>query len=449
MRPSLLILAALAATVLALPAQAGPRMPKRPPVAWLKGEGNYTKAHRSPRASRYVVVHVTEGAFWPSVRWLQSEHSHASSHYIVSRQGRIIQLVHESDIAWHAGNMSINRASVGIEHEGFVGDPAGFPEAQYRASARLAAHIARRALMPIDRAHFIGHAEVPDPFRPGQIGGSDGHTDPGPYWDWNRYLRLVRKFAYPPQPVRVTVAAPNLRNGRVVKGTFRWRARTTGPVKKVEVVIDGKVRLRDRKAPFGGLWQTRQLKNGRHTVALRAYGPRGVKATKKFRVVVRNVPLVVRASAPREVAGLLSLRTGVSGGKARKVLLFLDGKRIDHDTSRPFVFSWNSMRVPNGQHALELRVTARDGRTASKRLVVTVANPVVASQAVTEGIWTVQTRGRVERVDFLVDGVLRATVPAAPFAWRLEPLAPGEHTLTARASGPNGSVAEAAIKVTV
>jgi hypothetical protein len=32
-----------------------------------------------------------------------------------------------------------------------------------------------------DRAHIIGQYEVP---------GSD-HTDPGPNWDWVRYLRLV------------------------------------------------------------------------------------------------------------------------------------------------------------------------------------------------------------------------------------------------------------------
>jgi N-acetyl-anhydromuramyl-L-alanine amidase AmpD len=447
-RPSILLTTLLAAAaVLAAPVNAA--MPERPPVAWLKGEGNYTPAHRKPQAIRQIVVHVTEGAFWPSIRWLQSEHSHASSHYIVSRRGRIVQLVHTSDIAWHAGNMSVNRASIGIEHEGLVSDPAGFTPAQYVASARLAAWHARQSLIPIDRGHFIGHAEVPDPFRPGAVGGSDGHTDPGPYWDWNRYLRLVRKFAFPPQPVRVTVAAPNLRDGKTVKGTFRWRAKTTGPVRKVEVLIDGKVRLRDLRAPFGGLWETRALANGRHTVALRAYGPRGARSVARFRVLVKNRPLVVRAGAPREIAGLLSLQAGVAGGKARRVLLFLDGKQIDHDTSRPFVFSWNSARAANGRHVLELRASDRYGRTASKRLAVTVVNPAIASQAVTDGVWAVQTKGRVERVELLVDGQLITTLDAAPYSLQLEGLAPGEHVLTARAFGPNGSVADSTFALTV
>ena len=423
-------------------------MPKRPPVAWLKGEGNYTKAHRSPQAIRQIVVHVTEGAFWPSIRWLQSEHSHASSHFIVSRGGRIVQLVHTSDVAWHAGNMAVNRTSIGIEHEGLVADPAGFTRAQYVASARLAAYYARASLIPIDRGHLIGHAEVPDPFGGGP-GGSDHHTDPGPYWDWGRYLRLVRKFAYPPQPVRVTVKAPNLRDGKIVKGTFRWRARTSGPVRKIEVVIDGKVRFRDLRAPFGGLWETRTLGNGRHTVVLRAEGPRGARAVARYRVRVKNRPLVLRASAPREVAGVLRLQAGVTGGKARKMLLFLDGKQIDHDTSRPFAFSWNSARADNRRHVLELRATDRFGRTVSKRLAVTVVNPAIVSPAVADGVWTVQSGGRVERLELLVDGQPLTTLTVPPFSVPLDGLAPGEHTLTARAYGPNGSVAEASLPVTL
>jgi hypothetical protein len=442
-----LIVVVLAAVAVGAPAQAA--VPKRPPLVWLKGEGNYTSAHRAPRGVRLIVVHATEGAFWPSVRWLQNEHSHASSHFIVSRRGRIIQLVHTSDIAWHAGNMSVNRASIGIEHEGIVGDPAGFPAAEYASSARLAAYYARLALMPIDRRHIIGHAEVANPFDPSRLGGSDGHTDPGPYWDWDRYLRLVRKFAFPPRPIRVSVWAPNLRNGQVVKGTFRWRAKTKGPVRRVEVAVDGKVRLRDLRVPFGGLWETRRLKNGRHRIELRAFGPRGVRAIARFRVQVRNVPLVVRSSAPAEVTGVLGLPARVTGGKLRKALLFLDGKQIDHDTSRPFAFAWNSQRVPNGRHVLELRVTSRDGRTAVKQLVVAVANPVISSQAFVDGLWNVETKGRIQRVELLVDGELRATLTAKPFAWQPGELPAGEHTLTARAFGPNRTVVEATIAVTI
>src|SRR5687767_7622940 len=127
---SLLLLGFVALATGATDAQA------RPPVVWLKGEGNFTKAHRAPRSLDRIVVHVTEGTFWGSVRWLKSPRAHASSHFVVSRSGQIVQLVHLSDIAWHAGNWGVNVRSVGIEHEGFAYGRAGFTDAQYRSSAR-------------------------------------------------------------------------------------------------------------------------------------------------------------------------------------------------------------------------------------------------------------------------------------------------------------------------
>ncbi|MFH9676747.1 N-acetylmuramoyl-L-alanine amidase [Streptomyces sp. NPDC017405] len=128
-----------------------------------------------------VVVHVTQGGYASAVKVFQDPAHGAAAHYVVRRDGRITQLVRELDVAFHAGNREYNERSVGIEHEGFVTDPASFTDALYAASARLTAAICGRYGIPVDREHIIGHAEVP---------GTD-HTDPGPLWDWNRYLRLV------------------------------------------------------------------------------------------------------------------------------------------------------------------------------------------------------------------------------------------------------------------
>lgn len=56
-----------------------------------------------------------------------------------------------------------------------------FTDAAYRASAKLCADICARHGIPVDRGHIVGHNEVP---------GTD-HTDPGPHWDWDRYIRLI------------------------------------------------------------------------------------------------------------------------------------------------------------------------------------------------------------------------------------------------------------------
>ncbi|MGY1578645.1 N-acetylmuramoyl-L-alanine amidase [Streptomyces sp. MN13] len=130
-----------------------------------------------------VIVHVTQGSFDSAVKVFQDPEHGAASHYIVGQDGRVAQMIRELDVAYHAGNRDYNERSIGIEHAGFVDRPQDFTDAMYTASARLTAGICRRYGIPVDREHIIGHVEVP---------GTD-HTDPGPHWDWDRYIRLVRQ----------------------------------------------------------------------------------------------------------------------------------------------------------------------------------------------------------------------------------------------------------------
>ena len=66
------------------------------------------------------------------------------------------------DIAWHAGNWDVNTRSIGIEHEGFLAKGGTwYTEAMYRASARLVKYLAAKHDIPLDRAHILGHDNVP------------------------------------------------------------------------------------------------------------------------------------------------------------------------------------------------------------------------------------------------------------------------------------------------
>ncbi|WP_333773026.1 N-acetylmuramoyl-L-alanine amidase [Streptomyces sp. IBSBF 3136] len=149
---------------------------------------NYRRADRPDdyRVDR-VVVHVTQGGYASAVKVFQDPAHRAAAHYIVRRDGRITQLVRELDVAFHAGDRAYNERSVGIEHEGFVADASSFTDALYASSARLTAAVCGRYGIPVDREHIVGHVEVP---------GTD-HTDPGRFWDWDRYLRLVRAAREP------------------------------------------------------------------------------------------------------------------------------------------------------------------------------------------------------------------------------------------------------------
>ncbi|MET7480319.1 N-acetylmuramoyl-L-alanine amidase [Streptomyces sp. NPDC005648] len=129
-----------------------------------------------------VVVHVTQGGYASAVKAFEDPGHRAAAHYIVREDGRITQMIRELDVAFHAGNREYNERSVGIEHEGFVERRSSFTDPMYASSARLTAAICGRYGIPVDREHIIGHVEVP---------GTD-HTDPGRYWDWDRYMGLVR-----------------------------------------------------------------------------------------------------------------------------------------------------------------------------------------------------------------------------------------------------------------
>jgi N-acetyl-anhydromuramyl-L-alanine amidase AmpD len=158
---------------------------------------NYTVANRPySHLIDKIIIHVTQGSWSSALNWFQNSRAGAAAHYTVrSSDGYLGQSVAEKDIGWHAGNWSYNQTSIGIEHEGYVSDPKWFTEAMYDASARLSAYLVNKYGIPLDRAHIIGHNEIPDPYAPGQYGGVTNHTDPGKYWDWYKYMDYVTYYA--------------------------------------------------------------------------------------------------------------------------------------------------------------------------------------------------------------------------------------------------------------
>ena len=99
-----------------------------------------------------------------------------SAHFLIRRDGELLQFVSCAQRAWHAGRSSwngrsrCNDFSLGIELEGC--DDLPFEDAQYHRLARLIAVL--RAGHPI--AAVVGHSDI----APGR------KTDPGPCFDWRR-----------------------------------------------------------------------------------------------------------------------------------------------------------------------------------------------------------------------------------------------------------------------
>ena len=190
----------LAASVPAL-AQTKPTTSWRPAAP-----DNYTSVSYN-RGIRYVVIHTIEGSAQGAISWFQNSRSNVSAHYVVSYSGTIYQCVRDKDIAWHAGNWYYNTHSIGIEHEGYAFRNY-WTDREYRASAALTRWICLTYGIPMDRAHIIGHNEVP----------GATHRDPGPYFNWNYYMSLVRSGGSSPtasilQAMQSTADTLNVRSG--------------------------------------------------------------------------------------------------------------------------------------------------------------------------------------------------------------------------------------------
>ena len=160
------------------------------------GYGNYDIANRPTGISgfpgpavRYIVIHDIEDLATSAINLFQNPSNGVSAHYVIDTGGQITQMVETKNVAWHAGNWYINGNSIGIEHEGKAIEGANwYTENMYQASANLVKYLAARYSIPLDRAHIIGHDDIPGPTTSYQSGM---HWDPGPYWDWAHYMDLI------------------------------------------------------------------------------------------------------------------------------------------------------------------------------------------------------------------------------------------------------------------
>ena len=136
-----------------------------------------------------------------------------SSHYLVFEDGRILQLVSESERAFHAGESSwegtrdINSRSIGIE----IGNPGHdegcpeFPAAQIEAVIALSRDILRRR--PIAPFRVLAHSDVA-PAR---------KRDPGERFPWARLAAAGVGLWVEPEPVASGAALkPGDRGEKVV-----------------------------------------------------------------------------------------------------------------------------------------------------------------------------------------------------------------------------------------
>ncbi|WP_299569234.1 1,6-anhydro-N-acetylmuramyl-L-alanine amidase AmpD [uncultured Shewanella sp.] len=107
-----------------------------------------------------------------------------SAHFLIRRDGEVVQYVSCDDRAWHAGVSNLNGRencndfTIGIELEGTDTDP--YTNEQYQVLARLTLELFDEYPM-LKQNEIVGHCDI----APGR------KTDPGQSFDWQRYFRLL------------------------------------------------------------------------------------------------------------------------------------------------------------------------------------------------------------------------------------------------------------------
>jgi hypothetical protein len=346
---------------------------------------NYAHANRAAAAIWLVVVHTIEGSAAGAISWFRNPRARSSANFVVGRDGTVTQMVPTWAVAWHAGNGYVNAHSLGIEHEGYTNVAATVTDTEYRASARLVAQILRRYRIPLDRRRVIGHNQVPDPNHPGQRGGFSHHTDPGPYWNWSRYVAYVRAYlaGTPPPPLAFDVTLPDFAMGGSIGGLVDVAPLVAGlPAARIDVLVDGELRAQLTDEPQVLSWDTTLETAGRHTLTVHATAADG--RTADAAVVVR----IVNPAQPAAIVGdsLVDGQT-VSGtvrweatatGRVARVDFLLDGVLVNSEFGVPFGFDWDTSIETPGPHVLTVQAIRPDGKVGASETIDITIEPAAA-----------------------------------------------------------------------
>ena len=131
-----------------------------------------------------LIVHFTALDFKASIAYLSCPQKEVSTHYVIDRDGSLVQLVSVDRRGWHAGvgelhgRGDVNSYSVGLDLVFVPGQDLGYTAIQYRVLAELTK--ALMAELPIKEENIVGHEHVARP--------RGRKADPGPTFDWGRYF---------------------------------------------------------------------------------------------------------------------------------------------------------------------------------------------------------------------------------------------------------------------
>jgi len=146
---------------------------------------NYNSSKKRPTdLIKIVVIHYTGmQSERESIKRLCHPRSKVSSHYLINRRGKILRLVQDRHVAWHAGkscwgrHKNLNENSIGIElvNKGHQFGYTSFKKKQISSLIKLCKKLIKK--YKINKKNILGHSDIA-PLR---------KIDPGEKFPW-KYL---------------------------------------------------------------------------------------------------------------------------------------------------------------------------------------------------------------------------------------------------------------------
>ena len=142
---------------------------------------NFDIKKRTPNKIKFIIFHYTgmqrENK---AIKQLTSEDSKVSSHYFITNNGKILTLVPDLYVAWHAGISSwkkykfINKYSIGIEisNPGHDYNYKKFNKKQINSAINLSKSLIKK--YKIKSSYVLGHSDI----------SPDRKKDPGEKFPW-------------------------------------------------------------------------------------------------------------------------------------------------------------------------------------------------------------------------------------------------------------------------
>ncbi|CAN1596998.1 ampD N-acetyl-anhydromuramyl-L-alanine amidase [Candidatus Pelagibacterales bacterium] len=133
-----------------------------------------------------VIIHYTGmRSLQSAVERLLSKKYEVSSHYLISRTGKIIQLVKDNNIAWHAGisnwfkfkNLNKNSIGIELENKGHQYGYQAFPSKQIVQLIKILKILKRK--FKIKNINITGHSDI----------APKRKIDPGEKFPWKKLYK--------------------------------------------------------------------------------------------------------------------------------------------------------------------------------------------------------------------------------------------------------------------